>query len=113
MIIRHAVRANGLTALAINKFDTLSGIGKLKVCVGYKKPDGTVLEEYPCDIRELDDCEPVYEELDGFSGDLSKCRTYDELPKACKDYVAYLEKVCGCHIKMVGVGPARTQNLER
>ena len=113
VILRHAVRANGLTALAINKFDTLSGIETLKVCVAYKKPDGTIFTEYPCDIQELEDCTPVYEEVPGFSGDLSKCKTYDELPQECKDYIAYLEKVCGCPIKMVGVGPSRDQNLER
>ncbi len=113
VIMRHAVRANGLTALAVNKFDTLSGIETLKVCVAYKKPDGTLLTEYPADIEELIGAEPVYEEVKGFSGDLSACKSYDELPQDCKNYIAYLEKVCGCPIKMVGVGPARTQNLER
>lgn len=113
VILRHAVRANGLTALAINKFDTLSDIPTLKVCVAYKKPDGTLLTEYPCDINELVDCEPVYEEVEGFSGDLTKCTSFDELPQKCKDYIAYLEEKVGCPIKMVGVGPARSQNLER
>lgn len=113
VIMRHAVRANGLTALAVNKFDTLSGIETLKVCVAYKKPDGTLLTEYPADIEELEGAEPVYEEVKGFSGDLSACKSYDELPQDCKNYIAYLEKVCGCPIKMVGVGPSREQNLER
>ena len=113
VIMRHAVRANGLTALAVNKFDTLSGIETLKVCVAYKKPDGTLLTEYPADIEELEGAEPVYEEGKGFSGDLSACKSYDELPQDCKNYIAYLEKVCGCPIKMVGVGPSREQNLER
>lgn len=113
VILRHAVRANGLTALAINKFDTLSDIPTLKVCVAYKKADGTLLTEYPCDINELEGCEPVYEEVEGFSGDLTKCKSFDELPQKCKDYIAYLEKKVGCPIKMVGVGPARSQNLER
>lgn len=113
VILRHAVRANGLTALAINKFDTLSDIETLKVCVAYRRPDGSVMKDYPADIAELEGCEPVYEEVKGFSGDLSKCKTFDELPQECKDYITYLEKVCGCPIRMAGVGPARTQNLER
>ena len=53
MILRHAVRVNGLTGLAINKLDTLSDIGKLKICVAYKKNDGTILNDYPASLEEL------------------------------------------------------------
>lgn len=113
VILRHAVRVNGLTGLAINKLDTLSGIGDLKICVGYKKPNGSVLTHYPADIEDLIDCEPIYETVPGFSGDLSKCKSYDELPQACKDYISKLEEVCGCPVIMVGIGPSREQNLER
>ena len=113
VIMRHAVRTGGLTCLAINKFDTLSDLGDLKVCVAYKKPDGGMIYEYPADIDELADCEPVYETVPGFSGDLSGCKSFEELPQACKDYIAYLEKQVGCPIKMVGVGPSRDQNLVR
>ena len=113
VIMRHAVRTGGLTCLAINKFDTLSGLGDLKVCVAYQKPDGTRLTEYPADIDELADCTPVYETVPGFSGDLSACRSFDELPQACRDYIAYLERQVGCPIRMVGVGPSREQNLVR
>lgn len=113
VLIRHAVRVNGLDYLAVNKFDTLSGIKTLKVCVAYKKPDGTVLTDYPCDINELLGAEPVYEEVAGFSGDLSTCRSFDDLPKECQNYIARLESLCGCPIRMIGVGPARDQILER
>ena len=113
VILRHAVRVNGLTGLAINKLDTLSDIGKLKICVAYKKNDGTILNDYPASLEELALCEPVYEEVEGFTGDLSQCKTYDELPQVCKDYIKRLEEVCGCPVSMVGVGPARSQNLER
>ena len=64
-------------------------------------------------IEELAECEPVYEEIEGFSGDLENCRSYDELPDSCKRYIEKLEELCECPIKMVGVGPARDQNLER
>ncbi len=113
VILRHAVRVNGLTGLAVNKLDTLSDIGTLKICVAYKKADGTVLKDYPASLEELAQCEPVYEEVEGFTGDISACRSFDELPQACKDYIATLERVCGCPVQMVGVGPARSQNLER
>lgn len=113
VIMRHAVRVNGLTALAINKIDTLSDMGNLKVCVAYKKADGTVLKHYPASLEELAECEPVYEEFEGFTGDLSGCRSFDELPESCKVYIEHLERLCECPVKMVGVGPSRAQNLER
>ncbi|MFA9380218.1 MAG: adenylosuccinate synthase [Acetanaerobacterium sp.] len=113
VILRHSVRVNGLTELAVNKLDTLSGLGALKVCVAYRLPDGTTTNDYPPTLEELALCTPVYEELPGFDGDLSVCGSFDELPNACKNYLARLEELCGCHISMVGVGPSRTQNLER
>lgn len=113
VIVRHSVRVNGLSSLAINKMDTLGGIGDLKVCVAYKKPDGTVIENFPAALEELADCVPVYETLKGFDDDVSSCRSFDELPEACKKYIERLEELCDCHISMVGVGPDREQIIER
>lgn len=113
VIVRHSVRVNGLSSLAINKLDTLGGIGDLKVCVAYKKPDGTVIENFPAALEELADCVPVYETLKGFDDDISSCRSFDELPEACKKYIERLEELCDCHISMVGVGPDREQIIER
>ena len=113
VIVRHSVRVNGLSSLAINKLDTLGGIGDLKVCVAYKKPDGTVIENFPAALEELADCVPVYETLKGFDDDISSCRSFDELPEACKKYIERLEGLCDCHISMVGVGPDREQIIER
>lgn len=113
VIMRHAVRVNGLTAIAINKFDTLSGIGNLKVCTAYKKPDGTILKDFPVTLEELADCSPVYEEIEGYDGDLSKCRTFDELPEKCRAYISRLEELCGCPITILGVGPGRDQVIFR
>lgn len=113
VIVRHAVRVNGLDCLVINKLDTLSGLDKLKICVAYKKPDGTILKDYPAALEELADCEPVYEEFEGFNEDISGCKTFDELPEVCKKYIEKLEELCECHIGMIGVGPDRAQQLER
>ncbi len=113
VIVRHSVRVNGLDSLAVNKLDTLSGLDTLKVCVAYKKPDGTVTNYFPPTLEELEGCEPVYEGFEGFNEDISKCRTFDELPQACKKYIERLEEICDCKISMVGVGPDRTQILER
>lgn len=111
VILRHAVRVNGLTSLVINKLDTLSGIKKLKVCVGYEDKEGNILKDYPCVLEELENCKPVYEEFDGFDEDITSCKSFDELPIQCKNYINSLEKLCGCKISMVGVGPSRNQNL--
>ena len=61
----------------------------------------------------LADCEPVYETIPGFTEDISGCRNFDELPASCRSYIAELERLCGCRITMVGVGPGRDQNLVR
>ena len=72
-----------------------------------------MVEDFPATIEELAQCQPVYEELEGFEGDLSSCRSFEELPAACKNYIQELERICQCPIRMVGVGPSREQNLER
>ena len=113
VIARHAVRTNGLTSLAINKLDTLSGIEKLKVCSSYQTKDGKIIYDFPCSFEELEDLTPVYEELLGFEDDIGQCRNYSNLPKACQKYISRLENLCKCRINMIGVGPARSQNIER
>ncbi len=113
VIMRYAVRVNGLTSIALNKLDTLAGLDTLKICTGYRKADGSITPDFPASLEELDGCTPVYEELPGFSEDISKCRSFDELPAAAKAYIARVEELLGCPVKMVGVGPARDQSLER
>lgn len=113
VIIRHSVRVNGLDGLAINKLDTLSGLGTLKVCVGYNTPDGRQIKDFPPTLEALDGCTPIYEELPGFDEDITGCKTYSDLPAACKAYIERLEELCGCKVVMVGVGPDRSQILER
>ncbi|MBQ7990686.1 MAG: adenylosuccinate synthase [Oscillospiraceae bacterium] len=113
VIVRHAVRVNGLSCLCINKLDTLAGLDTLKVCVAYKCPDGSIIRDFPPTLEGLEGCEPVYEEFKGFTDDISGCRSFDELPQVCRDYIARLEQLCECPVKMVGVGPSREQIIER
>ncbi|MBR2967266.1 MAG: adenylosuccinate synthase [Clostridia bacterium] len=112
VILRFAVRLNGLTSLAVNKLDTLSGIKQLKVCVGYNRK-GEILRDFPVDISELADCEPIYKTFDGWDEDISSVRNYDELPLNAKKYIEFIEKSLGLKVSMVGVGPSRDQNLVR
>ena len=113
VIVRHSVRVNGLDGLAINKLDTLAGIGDLKICVGYVKPDGTQLRDFPASLEELADCAPVYEDFPGFDDDITACRKFSELPETCQRYIERLEELCECRVCMVGVGPDRDQMIER
>lgn len=113
VIVRHSVRVNGLDSLAINKLDTLSGLDTLKICTAYKMPDGSVIENFPPTLEALEGCEPVYEEFEGFNEDISKCASFDELPEKCQSYIKRLEELVGCPVKMVGIGPDRSQILER
>ncbi len=112
VIVRYGVRTSGLTGIALNKLDTLSGLGTLKICTGYKKGD-EILTEFPASLTELAQCEPVYEEIAGWDEDITGAKTYDELPEAVRAYIARIEELVGCRVCMVGVGPNRTQNIER
>ena len=112
VIVKFAVRTSGLTSLSVNKIDTLSGIDKLKICVAYKKGD-EIISEFPPSLEELALCEPVYEEFDGWNGDISGVKSYDELPENAKKYISRIEELCDCKVSMVGVGPNREQNLVR
>ncbi len=113
VIMRHAVRVNGLTSLAINKFDTLAGLPVLKVCVAYKTTDGQTLKDFPVTLEELAKCSPVYEEIEGYEGDLSNCKKFEDMPEKAQAYVKRLEELCGCPIKFLGIGPGRDQIIYR
>ena len=76
-------------------------------------PDGSITENFPPTLEELEGCTPIYEEFDGFTEDISQCRSFDELPENCRIYIARLEELVGCHVSMVGVGADRTQIIER
>lgn len=110
VIVKFAVRTSSLTSIALNKIDTMSDIGTIKICVGYKL-NGNLITEFPPSLEELALCEPVYEELPGWEGDVSGCKSYSELPENAKRYIERIEELVGCKVSMVGVGPNRTQNL--
>lgn len=112
VILRFAVRINGLTALAVNKLDTLTGIDKIKVCVAYTK-NGERIENFPTDISDLEGCEPVYVEVDGWKENIESARSYDDLPAAAKAYIGLIERETGVPVKMIGVGPDREQNINK
>ena len=112
VVARYAVRVNGMTEAVINKIDPLRGLPKLKVCVAYRLKNGETVTELPANFLALDGCEPVYEEFDGFDEDITDCRSFAELPQTVQSYIRELERLIGCPITMLGVGPARDQVIE-
>ena len=107
VIVRHSVRVNGLDGLAINKLDTLSGLGTLKICTAYKMADGTITRNLPPTLEELAGCTPIYEEAEGFDEDISGCKSWDDLPKEAKGYVEFLEQQLGHAIQFISTGAER------
>ncbi|HDZ04050.1 hypothetical protein LCGC14_0133130 [marine sediment metagenome] len=109
--LKYAVRVNGVTELMMMKGDVLSGFKKLKICTAYNYK-GEQIEHFPFNI-EAENVTPVYSEMDGWKEDLTKMTSADQLPKALNEYIAFLEKELEVPIKIVSVGPDRTQTILR
>lgn len=110
VIAKYAVRTNSLTSIVLNKIDPLGGIGKIKICVAYEK-DGKVITDFPPTLEELAECKPIYEEMDGWTEDISNVKDFYELPVAAQKYVHHIEELCECKVSSIGVGPGRDQNI--
>ncbi|WP_017415130.1 adenylosuccinate synthase [Clostridium tunisiense] len=110
VILKTAARISGLTSFGITKIDTLAGLEKLKVCVGYKLED-KVIDYFPASLEDLAKCEPVYEEFDGWDESIKDARTYEELPENAKIYLKRIEEFTGVNISIISVGPRRDQTM--
>ena len=112
VIANYASRVNGLTDIALTKLDVLSEFDTIKVCVAYEV-DGERYTTVPEHEARFAKAVPVYEELPGWKCDITGCRTFEELPKAARAYVCYIEKLAGCKVSFVAVGPDREQTIIR
>ena len=108
--MQSAARANAFTDIFLTKLDVLTGWERIPVCVGYVV-DGTKYETMPLTQSAFARAVPIYEDLDGWSEDISRCRTFGELPKTTQTYVKRLEELCGARISGIGVGPSREQSI--
>ncbi|MRX65665.1 adenylosuccinate synthase [Maribacter luteus] len=109
--LKYAVRVNGVTELMMMKGDVLSGFEKLKVCTAYNYK-GEIISHLPYNI-EAENVTPIYTEMKGWSQDLTKMTKAEELPSTLNDYIDFLEKELEVPIKIVSVGPDRTQTIHR
>jgi adenylosuccinate synthase len=112
VVLRHAVRVNGITGLAVLKLDVLTGLDQIRVCVGYRVGD-RVLRDFPARLSVLEQCEPVYHDFAGWSEPIDRCRTFEELPDAARDYIRWIEDELEVPADLIGVGPDREATVER
>jgi adenylosuccinate synthase len=111
VIARYATRVNGLTDFFLTKLDVLTGWERIPVCVAYEI-DGRRVEELPYNQSDFHHAKPVYEYLPGWSENISKARTFEDLPKNAQSYVKALEEMSGAPISAIGVGPGREETIE-
>ncbi|MFC2626781.1 MAG: adenylosuccinate synthase [Parascardovia denticolens] len=113
VVNRYATEVNGLTDIVLTKLDVLTGLERIPVCVAYQveNADGTVTrhDTMPTDQEAFATARPIYEELPGWSEDISQVRRFEDLPVNTRNYVHRLEELSGCRISAIGVGAAREQ----
>ena len=110
VIARYSARVNGLTEFFLTKLDVLDSWERIPVCVAYEI-DGVRVEEMPMTQSEFHHARPVYEYFEGWNSDISRCRTFEELPRNAQVYVRALEEMSGAPFWGVGVGPGREETI--
>jgi len=110
VVANQSRRMSGLTGMSLMLLDVLSGVETLKICTAYTL-DGKMIHALPSTIKELDKVQPVYEEMPGWTEDITGVTSFEELPTACKNYIRRIEELTKCPIVMFSVGPDRTQTI--
>jgi adenylosuccinate synthase len=110
VMVQDSIRFNGLTSLSITKLDVLTGLEKLKICVGYDYR-GQRIGSMPASLKQLAQCVPLYEELPGWQEDISSARTLDQLPPQTRAYLKRIEEKTEVPLSLVSVGPVREQTI--
>lgn len=111
VLIRQSVRLSGITGIALTKLDVLTGLDKLKICIGYETSQGKFTESVPSNPRILAQCQPVYEEMDGWQEDITKARDIEELPQTTRRYIERLEALAGVNLVLISVGAGREETI--
>jgi adenylosuccinate synthase len=112
LVGRYSVRVNGITDLVVTKLDVMSGMDKVPICVAYDV-DGVRYDDIPMTQTAFHHAVPIFEELDGWGEDITKCRDFAELPPNAQRYIERIEQLCGTRVSVVGVGPGRDENIFR
>jgi len=110
--VRYACRINGLDGLALTKLDVLDGLERIDICTAYRL-NGRTITDFPSDVRQLVECEPVYESMRGWSAPTAGVRAFERLPDAARKYIARLEEVSGVRAAIVSTGSERDDTILR
>ncbi len=110
LVIRHAVRVNGLTGIAITKLDVLDTLEEIKICVGYKHK-GKLYEEMPSELSVLEKCEPQYIKMPGWNQTTIGIKKYGDLPKKARAYIEKLSRLCGVKPAIISTGARRDETI--
>ncbi|KGX93697.1 adenylosuccinate synthetase [Pontibacillus halophilus JSM 076056 = DSM 19796] len=108
VVVSHARRVSGITELSLNSIDVLTGLETVKICTAYTY-NGEVLEEFPANLNVLAQCEPVYEELPGWTEDITGVKRLEDLPVNARNYIERVSQLTGIPIAVFSVGPDREQ----
>jgi adenylosuccinate synthase len=108
--VRHAVRINGMTGIALTKLDVLTGFKKIKICTDYRS-GGEVHHDFPASLKVLKNAEPVWEEMEGWDETLSGAKKLADLPSNARRYVRRLEEILGTEMILISVGPGREETI--
>ena len=109
-LIKEAGRLNGATGIIVTKLDVLSGLGKIKICTGYMLK-GSVINHLPFSLADYDNAVPIYEEMEGWSGDISGIKSFKDLPVNSQKYILRIEELTGLGINMLSIGKDRMQTI--
>ncbi len=110
VLCRYASMINGMDAIVLTKLDVLSGFEKIKISVGYKYKD-KILKNFTTNLAVLQNCEPVYEEMEGWGENISRAKDFNSLPENARRYASRIEKLLGIPVCIVSVGPERNQTF--
>ncbi len=109
--MRRAVQINSITGFCLTKLDVLDGLKELKICVGYKQADGTVLEVSPMAAEAYENLELIYETMPGWTEKTFGAKSLEELPQTALDYIARIEELTGVPIDLISTGPDRNETI--
>ncbi len=109
-LVKYSAMINGIEEAAITKLDVLGSFKEIKICTGYEL-NGKMLKSYPTDVQRLSRVKPCYETFKGWNTDISKCRSYSDLPSEAKEYLEFIANHTGIKITIVSVGPKREQTF--
>jgi adenylosuccinate synthase len=108
VVLRHAVRINGVSGIALTKLDILDILESIKICVGYRR-QGRVYEEFPKELSVFEECEPVYEEMEGWHESTLGIKEYRALPKKAKSYIKRIEQLLNVKAHIISTGQRRDE----